>query len=130
MPLICALNSYQQFRYVVSKTPLGPGNCGMTYCDPAPLARVEIRECGPMELADGSLIDALIRGNRRIPARPPQRMFTFDARPAPKGRRCSCGVCRGCIENARWERIFREKFADPNYYNDGQVRRGSSLSWL
>jgi hypothetical protein len=31
-------------------------------------------------------------------------------------RRCHCGQCRGCLDNARWERIYNEKFADPNYY--------------
>jgi hypothetical protein len=31
-------------------------------------------------------------------------------------RHCQCGRCRACVENARWERIFAEKFADPNYY--------------
>jgi len=31
-------------------------------------------------------------------------------------RRCECGTCRLCLQNARWERIFQEKFADPFYY--------------
>ena len=31
--------------------------------------------------------------------------------------RCKCGRCRQCLDNARWERIVAEKFADPNYYN-------------
>jgi len=30
--------------------------------------------------------------------------------------RCKCGQCAQCLDNARWERIFAEKFADPNYY--------------
>src|ERR1035437_9472012 len=40
-------------------------------------------------------------------------------RAASKGRRtrCKCGQCQQCLEDARWERIFVEKFADPNYYN-------------
>jgi hypothetical protein len=29
---------------------------------------------------------------------------------------CRCGKCPVCVENARWERIFNEKFADPQYY--------------
>ena len=32
-------------------------------------------------------------------------------------RRCRCGVCYSCSENARWERIYNEKFADPAYYS-------------
>lgn len=35
---------------------------------------------------------------------------------ASTARRCRCGCCQTCIENARWERIFQEKFADPDYY--------------
>lgn len=42
-------------------------------------------------------------------------------------RRCQCGNCLQCRENARWERIFQEKFADPNYYSR-PMRRGSPLS--
>ena len=83
-----------------------------------------------MELANQSVIEALIRRDRRMPARPPQRMATLDTRPAPRVRRCGCGVCRLCLDNARWERIFAEKFADPNYYAERQTRGGSSLSWL
>jgi hypothetical protein len=45
-----------------------------------------------------------------------------------RGRRCACGTCTTCIENARWERIFREKFADPDYYTRPvRVIVGSSL---
>ena len=37
---------------------------------------------------------------------------------------CKCRQCPACVDNARWERIFREKFADPFYYS--QKRRGNS----
>jgi hypothetical protein len=42
--------------------------------------------------------------------------------PAHRRRRvrCQCGQCRQCLDDARWDRIFAEKFADPNYY----TRRG------
>lgn len=38
---------------------------------------------------------------------------------APKRGRsgCRCGRCARCADNARWERIFAEKFADPDYYS-------------
>jgi hypothetical protein len=41
-----------------------------------------------------------------------------------------CGRCWRCLDNARWERIFNEKFADPDYYTATATRNGSSLSWL
>ena len=56
------------------------------------------------------------------------------ARPCPsKSRRafgrCHCGQCRSCQENARWERIFQEKFANSDYYHhDIRVRYASPLS--
>ena len=54
------------------------------------------------------------------------------ARPAKSRRasgRCRCGQCRNCQENARWERIFQEKFANSDYYHhDIRVRYASPLS--
>jgi hypothetical protein len=47
--------------------------------------------------------------------------------PRHKSRRCECGACRTCTENARWERIFAEKFADPTYYSGPVTRHGSPL---
>lgn len=43
-------------------------------------------------------------------------------------RRCSCGGCRQCRENARWEKVFNEKFADPSYYDRYSLRFSSPLS--
>ena len=43
--------------------------------------------------------------------------------------RCKCGQCRNCLENARWERIFQEKFANADYYHhDIRIRYASPLS--
>jgi hypothetical protein len=39
-----------------------------------------------------------------------------------------CGVCKWCQDNARWDRIFTEKFADPTYYSGPVVRHRSSLA--
>ena len=50
--------------------------------------------------------------------------------PPRQQRRCSCGTCAVCLDNAKWERVFNEKFADPNYYKASSTRSGSSLSWL
>jgi hypothetical protein len=41
---------------------------------------------------------------------------------------CKCGACKWCVDNARWERIFNEKFSDPTYYGPLHVRRSSSLA--
>ena len=45
-----------------------------------------------------------------------------------KSRRCNCGKCAPCIDNARWERIFNEKFADPSYYTRDRFRCSSPLN--
>ena len=42
--------------------------------------------------------------------------------------RCACGVCRRCLDDARWERIFKERFADPGYYTGILVRHNSCLA--
>ena len=43
-------------------------------------------------------------------------------------RRCKCGTCSVCKDNARWERIFNEKFRDPSYYDRGlAIHYGSPL---
>ena len=44
--------------------------------------------------------------------------------------RCRCGRCRQCVDDARWERIFAEKFADPDYYTRRQLRCSSPLESL
>ena len=44
-------------------------------------------------------------------------------------RLCRCGKCGTCKDNARWERIFQEKFADPEYYRQPlHIRYSSPLS--
>jgi hypothetical protein len=41
---------------------------------------------------------------------------------------CQCGKCKWCLDNARWERVFEEKFADPAYYGPIRVMHNSSLA--
>ena len=53
----------------------------------------------------------------------------YGSRPDRQQRRCDCGVCPMCLDNAKWETVFNEKFADPDYYNALPIRTGSSLSW-
>ena len=42
--------------------------------------------------------------------------------------RCTCGACKVCEENARWDAVFNAKFADPTYYANRGVRVASPLS--
>jgi hypothetical protein len=41
---------------------------------------------------------------------------------------CRCQRCPACIDNARWERIFQEKFADPTYYARKLGRHSSPIA--
>ena len=62
---------------------------------------------------------------RRAEPEPPRRIVKARRGPA----RCQCGQCRTCLENARWERIFQEKFASPDYYrHEIRIRHSSPLS--
>jgi hypothetical protein len=45
-------------------------------------------------------------------------------------RRCHCGRCHRCIENARWDRIFNEKFLDLDYYAGPRISYQSPLAGL
>lgn len=70
---------------------------------------------------------------RKLEAPAPRRMDTVPHAPVVKTRRssgrCQCGQCRTCLENARWERIFQEKFANSDYYHhDIRIRYASPLS--
>jgi hypothetical protein len=44
--------------------------------------------------------------------------------------RCGCRNCAVCQDEARWERIFQEKFADKSYYQQNQARGASPLADL
>jgi hypothetical protein len=53
----------------------------------------------------------------------------YAARPARRQRmRCNCGHCRQCQDDARWNRIFAEKFADPAYYTRRVIHTASPLT--
>jgi hypothetical protein len=85
-----------------------------------------------MELADPKLVASLIEPAPKLrksgPRRAPPATVSFV--PVGRVRRCECGVCPKCVENARWEKIFNEKFADPEYYRRRSYHFGSSLEWL
>jgi hypothetical protein len=89
-----------------------------------------------MELADPRLIEELLATHARISgARQARKKRSaplaagMSAR-CPKVKRCHCGSCPRCMEEARWERIFNERFADPDYYKQRSTHFGSSLGWL
>ena len=49
--------------------------------------------------------------------------YSRPAKPRHTIGRCTCGQCRTCQENARWEHIFQEKFANADYYrHDLRIR--------
>jgi hypothetical protein len=91
-----------------------------------------------MELSDEKVLDALLidcerktlkkRRGVRMPEQPLESVYQPPARHS-ESRRCQCGVCGQCAENARWERIFAAKFADPDYYTRPLcVSHGSPLA--
>ncbi len=88
----------------------------------------------PWEIVPGSAQECDAHPEpRKAIAPPPARMEPVaQANPAKSRRasgRCQCGQCRNCQENARWERIFQEKFANSDYYHhDIRVRYASPLS--
>jgi len=44
-------------------------------------------------------------------------------------RICTCGICRTCLDNAKWERIWKDhKKEDPTYYASSGLKRSSPLS--
>ena len=88
-----------------------------------------------MELASRSLVEELARSGHSGPKRRRaghhiRAVLPVASGPAHKQRPCKCGTCARCRDNARWESIFQEKFADPTYYQECAPKQGSSLSWL
>lgn len=90
-----------------------------------------------MELTDRSMLEFILKSGKPAAHRiaRPRRKKLVESKPSYEtpvsksvARRCNCGICPTCVDNARWERIFQEKFADPNYY-DVPPRRGSSLAF-
>jgi len=88
-----------------------------------------------VELTDPRIIAALkgdaIKSDseRRGQPRQSRPLKTISAQ-MERRKRCMCGTCPACLDNARWEAIFNAKFADPNYYKPRPIRSGSSLDWL
>ncbi len=89
-----------------------------------------------MELADPRMIEELIATHAKISRgrqahhKKPAVSSRATLSACPKVKRCHCGSCPRCQEEARWERIFNERFADPDYYKERPARFGSSMGWL
>jgi hypothetical protein len=86
-----------------------------------------------MELTDSKILDALFaqKPKRRVRLRRAgQAEPTSPSRPIISRTPCKCGTCARCLDNAKWDRIFNEKFADPDYYSPQPLQQGSSLGWL
>ena len=60
-----------------------------------------------------------------VPASAPRRT---EAGKVQRRQCCQCGHCKWCLDNARWERVFNEKFLDPMYYGRLTVRHNSTLA--
>lgn len=76
------------------------------------------------------LLSSIAPPMRRVRHRTAVETTTKHVRPhKPSGCPRGCN-CRMCTDNARWERIFQEKFADPSYYSAPASHNGSSLSDL
>src|SRR5689334_17683785 len=84
------------------------------------------REKRNMELTDDGAVRAFLRGPMRTRVPGPLPRQRSGRAPA----RCRCGSCARCVDDAKWERVFNEKFADPDYYKARPVPQGSSLGWL
>jgi len=89
----------------------------------------------PWESMSGSVPDCdLPPEPRRMPPPAPRPAASIPQparllKPRRSSGRCQCGQCRTCTENARWERIFQEKFANSDYYHhDIRIRYASPLS--
>ena len=62
-----------------------------------------------LELADARVLNQLLQARPSTPRANAPGPLTE--------RRCRCGLCRKCLEEARWEAIFQARFADPEYYS-------------
>lgn len=97
-----------------------------------------------MELFEGALEELMPLDRPTTPGRPRRTGTSGNALRPPKGEKafakpvglpkrlrrqgCGCGACQSCLENARWEKIFNERFADHSYYRNRGPQFSSPLS--
>jgi hypothetical protein len=63
-----------------------------------------------------------------VARRPLYDSFFGDSHPRKYCADRKCGKCLRCQDDARWNRIYAEKFEDPEYYSPRCRHPGSSLS--
>jgi hypothetical protein len=78
-----------------------------------------------VELAD---IATILQMNHSYPVAEPAKPRRTEPVRRSRRRPCTCGKCRTCLDNARWESVFQRKFADPFYYSLREPKQGSSLN--
>jgi hypothetical protein len=86
-----------------------------------------------MELTEAKILEALFaeKPKRRVHLRDAtQAEPRANSRPLISRAHCKCGKCVQCVDNAKWDRMFNEKFADPDYYSPRPLAHESSLGWL
>jgi hypothetical protein len=84
-----------------------------------------------MELTSPESIRALIASFADLEKRVPQRHGSLDVSRSPRRHQRMtrhCSHCQLCLDNARWERFFAEKFADPTYTSGRVTRMASPLT--
>jgi|SRR5579871_1902206 len=95
---------------------------------PSPAARLA-RADSPIRLVEKPVASTNLNDVREDSIASPVLKARREAAHRGRGRAyCTCGTCKWCVDNARWERIFEEKFADPSYYGGLHVRQNSTLS--
>lgn len=79
-----------------------------------------------VQLGSQKTLAALMPGAPPRPGRPEGKVKRKPYQ--AQNRRCPCGHCSLCEENARWERIYQEKFADVEYYSQHHSRDRSPIA--
>lgn len=113
----------RHFELPIAELRLGDPRIAKLLDGTAPVWETAVREYAPVTQPVSS------RLTQPAPVPAATLKSSIQIRPVPgRSRRCQCGTCMRCLDNARWERIFTEKFADPTYYKSITVRHNSTLA--
>jgi len=81
-----------------------------------------------MDLTDSVTIAVLVSSNPVAGSKISRNSSRADYTRINRRGTCQCGSCRTCLDNAKWERVFSERFEDPDYYKPRPTWGGSSLA--